>query len=134
MYVGARERNHERRLMLPYPLCRETRFGECLAEDDKRNILSNDLPYSSIAWFTCPTTASMTRDSSEADSRLVSSKEIGGDAFESLSDSPPGCKWEPSSTSRRRSDGRSNDRTSRSGSQSHCAIESEIVIQFTAGR
>src|SRR5260370_1190206 len=70
--------------------------------------------------------ARMTRASSEEDPRLVSPTKVGGDSSESLF--KPRRRKEPSSVSRRCSDGRNNDRTSRP----QCAIGSEVVIQFAA--
>lgn len=75
--------------MAPRPLCRETHFRECSAENDKVNVLRIDLPRSSIALFMCPTMASITRVSSEGGTRLVSSEDIDGGAFKSESPSPP---------------------------------------------
>ena len=72
--------------------------------------------------------ASMTHVSSDEDEdpRLVSPTEVGRDASESLSE--PCRREEPSSMSRRCSDGRNSDRTSRS----QCPIGSMVLIQFTA--
>jgi len=70
--------------------------------------------------------ARMTRVSSEEDPRLVSPTKVGEDASESLF--RPCCRKEPSSISRRCSDGRNNDRTWRF----QCTIGSKVVIQFAA--
>lgn len=70
--------------------------------------------------------ARMTRVSSEEDPRLVSPTFVGEDASESLV--KPCRRKEPSSMSRRCSDGRNNDRTTRF----QCTIGSKVVIQFAA--
>ena len=70
--------------------------------------------------------ARMTRASSEVDPRLVSPTKVGEDPSESLF--KPCRRKEPLSMSRSCSDGRNNDRTSRS----QCTIGSKVVIQFAA--
>jgi hypothetical protein len=70
--------------------------------------------------------ARMTRVSSEEDPSLASPTKVGEDASESPF--KPCCRKEPLSMSRRCSDGRNNDRTSRF----QCTIGSKVVIQFAA--
>lgn len=110
--------------MLSRPLCRGTHFGRRLAREGGVNTLIINLPDSPIACSTCTTMARMTCASSEEDPRLVTPTKVGEDASESLFE--PCRRKEPFSMSWRCSDGRNNDRTSRS----QWPIGSKVVIQF----